>query len=183
MDPTALIHRKMRSQSLSSETNPSIRLEVFHLLLALPGLTGATSTAEDATWLLRQIIQHSLLVGDSAATIPYLDLMDELEKTAVYKPDVRWYLYMFCKHPVTTMEWAHKGYILEAGASPSRLVDWLLAGWTLWQQEQRNGPEAVAATPSELRFTTLGVQTAKITLRQIPVRALKSPCHLSSLQS
>jgi hypothetical protein len=156
------------------ETTSTVRVEALRLLLVLPSLTGALSTAGDATWLLRQIIQSSLLEGDGAATIPYLDLMDELERVAAFKPDVRWYLHMFCKHPVSTMEWAHKGYMLQDETSPSRLVDWLLAAWLLWQQEQRRGPEAVAATPVELRFTTLGVEIAKVTLRQIPVRETDS---------
>jgi hypothetical protein len=67
-------------------------------------------------------------------------------------------------------EFAKKTTTLKEGEAPSKLVDWLLAGWKLWATENRQGPAAIADVPEELRLVNLGVAFVKTTMKQIPVR-------------
>ncbi len=155
----------------------ALRLAALRYILPLPSLTGAAATREHASHLLHLLVNTALLYPDTADLLPVFAAMDDLAEAAGAGPgggpDPRWYLVLYARRPVMTAEWAHKGALVHPGDAPTRLVDWLLAAWTLWRAEHRAARESGGAQAvvldEEIRFGRLGVEVAQTTMKQVGV--------------
>lgn len=161
------------------ETAPlALRLTALRYILPFPSLTGAASTRAHASHLLHLLVNTALLFPDAADLLPVLAAIDDLAEATVARapPDPRWYLVLYARRPVMAAEWAHKGSVTRPGEAPTRLVDWLLAGWTLWRQEYRTAKETgrQADVDEEIQFARLGVEVAQTTMKQIGVGGARS---------
>ena len=122
---------------------------------------------EDPTLLSRIVTTATSEPPESSQFKSYLAHIDKL-LLLPRRPDYRWLLYLYCHSPAAVFEWARlpAGQIPTAVASPSRLVEWVVASWNLWKEESQKG----AATADErLAIRDLGVKMTRTAVAQVPV--------------
>lgn len=121
----------------------------------------------DPSLLSRVVLSATMEPAESPQIKSYLVQIDRLLLSSS-RPDHRWLLYLYCHSPATVFEWAKlpAGQIPTAIASPSRLVEWIVASWNLWKEESQKG-EVVA--DERLAIRELGVRMTRTAVAQVPV--------------
>jgi hypothetical protein len=142
------------------------------LLILTSEIRGSRATKESASYVLSQIVLCAIEEPSIADSIkdyfPYLDNLLASASLTV-KPDYRWLLLLYCHSPALVFEWAKlpAGLVPTAIASPSRLVEWVVASWNIWKEE--NKPGQGVETDERLSIRNLGVRMTKTAVAEIPV--------------
>ena len=146
------------------------RTRTIRLLLLFDDIKGKQTTKTLLTELLSQIVLCAAEESEPSQIRTYLAQLDTLlaYSTPSAKPDYRWLLYLYCHAPSTVFEWAKlpAGQIPTAIASPSRLVEWVVASWNAWKEESLKGGEG---TDERLAIRELGVRMTRTAVAQVGV--------------
>ena len=103
-----------------------------------------------------------------ASYLPHIDTLLSLTPPNS-KPDHRWLLLLYCHSPAQVFEFAKlpADQVPTASASPSRLVEWVVASWNIWKEENKAGQTVL--TDERLTIRELGVKMTRTAVAQVPV--------------
>jgi hypothetical protein len=158
------------------------RLKAIRLLMLTSDTTGPQATRESASHLISQIVLCAMESSPGSSSIasyfPHIDALLSLTPPSA-RPDHRWLLLLYCHSPAQVFDFAKlpADQLPTTLASPSRLVEWVVASWNTWKEENKAGH--MNAVDERLSIRELGVKMTRTAVAQVPVSYRRRPSQVA----